>query len=376
MKQISPDQLKDLIQGLQYRGYITIGPTLQNGAIVYSEILDINDLPIGITDSQKPGHYRTTQTNSNAIFNYVVGTQSIKRFLYPPIQKIFSAKFTEKKIEIQELDKPSQRYAFIGIRACELEALKIHDTIFSKSEFKNSRYTTLRHNSLFIAVNCSKAEKNCFCTSMNTGPEVKYDYDLLLTEINKNERHYFLLEVGSEKGEDIINEFDFSDADESEINEKYKVIEKTKSQIEKFLETDGVKESLLQSFESPVWDDIAKKCLACGNCTMVCPTCFCMTVEDYTDLERNSAERIQKWDSCYTLEFTYIHGGSVRVSVGSRYRQWLTHKFATWQEQFGTFGCVGCGRCITWCPVGIDVTEETTKIKKLSQLQTTSLEEL
>lgn len=376
MKKITSDDLNKIIYNLQERGYTTIGPTLQNGAIVYSEIFDLSDLPIGITDSQRPGYYRTYKSESNAIFNYIVGTQSIKRFLYPPIQKLFSAKLTEKKIEIQQLDKPSKKYAFIGIRACELEAVKIHDRIFTKGDFKNSYYTSLRQNSLFIAVNCSKAEKNCFCTSMNTGPEVRSDYDLLLTEINQNGSHYFLLEVGSEKGEDIINELNFADAQENEINEKYKVIENTKSQIEKILKTDGLKDALLKSFESPVWDDVAKRCLACGNCTMVCPTCFCMTVEDFTDLGRTSAERIQKWDSCFTLEFSYIHGGSIRVSVGSRYRQWLTHKFASWHEQFGSSGCVGCGRCITWCPVGIDVTEEATKVKKLSQIQTTSLEEL
>jgi Fe-S-cluster-containing hydrogenase component 2 len=124
------------------------------------------------------------------------------------------------------------------------------------------------------------------------------------------------------------------------------------------LEAAGLDKVLLAGLESPRWEATAARCLSCANCTMVCPTCFCTTVEDTTDLTGDHAERWRRWDSCFTLDFSYIHGGAVRRTTASRYRQWLTHKFATWFEQFGESGCVGCGRCITWCPAGIDVTEE------------------
>jgi Fe-S oxidoreductase len=97
---------------------------------------------------------------------------------------------------------------------------------------------------------------------------------------------------------------------------------------------------------------------------MVCPTCFCATVEDATDLTGSATERRRVWDSCFSQEFSYIHGGSVRTSAGARYRQWITHKLATWHEQFGVSGCVGCGRCITWCPVGIDITAEARAVRQ------------
>ena len=97
---------------------------------------------------------------------------------------------------------------------------------------------------------------------------------------------------------------------------------------------------------------------------MVCPTCFCTTVEDHSDLAGETAERVRSWDSCFTLDFSYVHGGSVRTETQSRYRQWMTHKLASWIDQFGTSGCVGCGRCITWCPVGIDITEEAAAIRQ------------
>ena len=129
------------------------------------------------------------------------------------------------------------------------------------------------------------------------------------------------------------------------------------------LDTDGIKELLYRNYEHPRWDEVAERCLTCGNCTMVCPTCFCTTVEDVTDLAGEHVERHQRWDSCFTVDYSYIHGGAVRASTRSRYRQWMTHKLATWFDQFGSSGCVGCGRCITWCPVGIDITEEARAIR-------------
>jgi len=375
MKIIDIHEFDNLISKLKEKGYITVGPTIQNGAIIYSEINSSSDLPIGFTDTQKPGFYRLEKTDNNAFFNYVVGPQSWKKFLYPSIQKLFTAYYKNNKLEIEKPESPATKYAFIGVRSCEINSIEIQDRVFFGGEYQNSNYKTLRKNSLIVAVNCSKAEENCFCTSMGTGPEVKSGYDILLTEIINEREHYFLIETGSERGEEIVNDLNTREASESELSKKNQVIQKTISQIQKHLDTENLKDILLKNLESPLWDEVAKRCLACGNCTMVCPTCFCMTIEDYTDLMKTKAERIQKWDSCFTLEYSYIHGGSIRVSIGSRYRQWLTHKLASWHEQFGTSGCVGCGRCITWCPVGIDITEEATKIKKVSQYQTTSMEE-
>ncbi|MGB9663788.1 MAG: 4Fe-4S dicluster domain-containing protein [Ignavibacteria bacterium] len=375
MKIIDIHEFDNLIKKLKEKGYKTIGPTIQNGAIIYSEINSSEDFPIGFTDVQKPGFYRLEQTDNGAYFNFVVGPQSWKKFLYPSIQKLFTIYNQNNKLEIEREEVPQIKYAFIGIRSCEINSIEIQDRVFFGGEYQNNRYKDLRKNALIVAVNCSKAEANCFCTSMGTGPEVKSGYDILLTEILNSSEHFFIIEAGSEKGEEIIEELNTKEASEADLSAKKKVIQNTISQIQKFLDTENLKDILLKNLESPLWDEVAKRCLACGNCTMVCPTCFCMTVEDYTDLQKTKAERIQKWDSCFTLEYSYIHGGSIRVSIGSRYRQWLTHKLASWHEQFGTSGCVGCGRCITWCPVGIDITEEASRIKKASQYQNISMEE-
>jgi len=144
-------------------------------------------------------------------------------------------------------------------------------------------------------------------------------------------------------------------------------VDRAAGQMGRTMDTAGIKELLYRSYDHPRWDDVAKRCLTCANCTMVCPTCFCSTVEDTSDLKGEHAERWRKWDSCFTMDFSYIHGGSVRSTPRARYRQWMTHKLATWIDQFGTSGCVGCGRCITWCPVGIDITEEVRAIRESEQ---------
>ena len=137
-------------------------------------------------------------------------------------------------------------------------------------------------------------------------------------------------------------------------------------QMGRHLDTEGIKELLDAELEHPEWDDVARRCLSCGNCTMVCPTCFCSTVSDSTYLTGPRATRTRKWESCYTLQFTYTTTGPERNTIRGRYRHWLRHKLGTWWEQFGTSGCIGCGRCITWCPVGIDLTEEIPRLRKES----------
>ncbi len=139
--------------------------------------------------------------------------------------------------------------------------------------------------------------------------------------------------------------------------------ESTAAQMGRTLDVTDIRDLLYRNSEHPRWDEVADRCLTCGNCTMVCPTCFCASVDDVTDLAGEEASRERRWESCFTLEHSYVHGGSVRRSGKARYRQWMTHKLASWIDQFGTSGCVGCGRCITWCPVAIDITEEAAAIR-------------
>jgi ferredoxin len=279
---------------------------------------------------------------------------------------MFSARKAGESFQVSEdIDSPenSEQYALLGVRACDLSAIQIQDKVFGGGAYRDLAYLRLRHQAFIVAVNCTRAGGTCFCTSLRTGPRARVGFDLALTEVVDN-GHYLLVEVGSDKGEAILSSVAREPAEEKEIEGAERAIRAAAQLTGRSVEPDQTREILYSSTEHPRWDVVAQRCLSCANCTMVCPTCFCTNVEDVTDLTGSVAQRVRKWDSCFTLDFSYIHGGSVRPSPRARYRHWITHKLASWVDQFGTTGCVGCGRCITWCPVGIDITEEFRVIRE------------
>ncbi|CAJ0780233.1 4Fe-4S dicluster domain-containing protein [Ralstonia chuxiongensis] len=363
---LSREGLQALIDGLRRRQYRVLGPTVRDGAIVYDDIVGVQDLPSGWTDRQDPGRYRLERREDDALFAFAVGPQSWKRFLHPPVERIFSAQKLEHGIEITPDEQPPETFAFIGVRACEIQAIAIQDRVFLEGPFVDTGYLRRRRDTFIVAVNCAVAGGTCFCGSMQTGPKVTASCDVALTELAQGTDADFVVEAGSEGGAALLGEIPHRPATDAHLAAAQAVVSRTAGQMGRTLDTGGIRDLLLNNLTHPRWTEVAQRCLACGNCTMVCPTCFCTTVEDHSDLAGTSAERVRKWDSCFTLDFSYIHSGSVRQTTQSRYRQWMTHKLASWIDQFGTSDCVGCGRCITWCPVGIDFTEEVAVIRATS----------
>jgi sulfhydrogenase subunit beta (sulfur reductase) len=364
---IEPEVLGLIIAKLTGRGYRVIGPVLRDGAIVYDTLGGPDDLPAGWRDRQDGGHYRLERRGDMAWFGYAVGPHSWKRFLHPPIHRLWQARRDGDGFSVVENEPSPERLAFIGVRACELNAIAIQDQVFLGGQYRDRTYGTRREQAFVVAVNCGEAGGTCFCASMGTGPKAEAGFDLALTELIDDDRHLFLLDVGSAAGADLIANLPSRPAASVEIAAGEAVVGQTRNMMGRTLDTDGIKELLQANPDHARWAEVAERCLACGNCTMVCPTCFCTTIEDTTDLSGDNAERVRRWDSCFTMDFSHLHGGSVRSSTRSRYRQWITHKLAHWFDQFGTSGCVGCGRCITWCPVGIDITEEAAAIRATSR---------
>ncbi|MFN0086656.1 MAG: 4Fe-4S dicluster domain-containing protein [Blastocatellia bacterium] len=358
------EHLQRLLDALGSREYRLMGPALRDGAIVYDELTAAEDLPAGWTDEQDAGKYRVTRRDDAAVFGYAVGPHSWKKFLHPPHLRLWQARREAQGFQIIAENEPAPRYAFIGVRSCELHAMAIQDKVFLGGPYTDSTYQARREEVFIVAVNCGQAGGTCFCVSMNTGPKATFGFDLALTEALEGGRHYFIVEVGTARGAEVLAEIPHRQAGEAEQAMAERIVADTAAQMGRTMDVNDIKDLLYSNLEHPRWDDVASRCLTCANCTMVCPTCFCTTVEDTTDLTGEHAERWRKWDSCFTMDFSYIHGGSVRVSAKSRYRQWMTHKLAAWMDQFGTSGCVGCGRCITWCPVGIDITEEVRAIRE------------
>ena len=364
MYSIKKDQLGVLIQLLRDEGYNVVGPTIRDGAIVCDEVSTIDDLPRGWTQEAEPGRYRLRRRDDDYLFGYVVGPQSWKKHLFPARVRMFTLerRGNGKKGGNGEFtlvaDEPTPpRWALLGARSCELAALAINDRVFS-SEMPDPFYTIARNNAFIVAVNCSEPGGTCFCASMGTGPKCRAGYDLALTELSKS----FVVEVGSARGQQFLDRLEYTDADENAQHLARLMMQSAAEHMGRTLDTTDLPDILLNNPEHPHWRDVEGRCLACANCTLVCPTCFCSSIEDWTGLTGERAKRYRRWASCFTLEFSYQTGGYVRSSVKARYRQWLTHKLAGWYEQFGSSGCVGCGRCITWCPVGIDITEEAAAI--------------
>lgn len=352
---IKLEELNTLFVLLQQAGYQLIGPKKEGTSITYAPISSMLDLPQGLTDIQDKGTYRLQNRTDNAYFGYNIGSRSFKNFLFPARERVF--KISEDNVQILNL-KNIPAYAFIGVRSCELHAIQIQDKVFMAGNTIDEGYRERRNKLFILSLNCHTTTKTCFCVSMNTGPEVSKGFDLNLNEIITQTDHYFILEVGSEKGlafYEMLDKESLSSKDEQLKNE---MIQKTASSMGRHLNTTNIKEKLYAAHNHKQWEDIANRCINCTNCTLACPTCFCSRNEDQIDLELKSSTRTKVWDSCFSQEYSYVHDTYIRDSAESRYRQWLTHKLASWHDQFDTSGCVGCGRCITWCPVGIDLTEE------------------
>jgi ferredoxin len=353
------DGLDEIVVVLRRRGYRVIGPRVRDGAVVYDDIAGAADLPIGWGDEQDAGSYRLVRRGDDARFGYAVGPHSWKQFLQPPHVRLWQAQLDGEPAPEPAPDRP---LAFVGVRGCDRHAIAIQDRVLLGGRHSDDDYAARRDGAFVVAVDCADPAGTCFCVSMDTGPGVEDGFDLALTELLDGE-HRFLVRVGSERGAEVVSELQSRAAGADEHSTREQIVEHAAASMGRELDTTGLRELLQDALEHPRWDEVAERCLTCGNCTMVCPTCFCTTVEDVTDVRGEHAERWRSWDTCFSLDHSYMHGGSVRATGRSRYRQWLTHKLGTWWDQFGTSGCVGCGRCIAWCPVGIDITEEAAALR-------------
>jgi ferredoxin len=355
---IDSTALDGLIAKLAGEGRQVIGPVLRDGAVVYEEISATADMPRGWLDAQAGGQYRLYR-EGEALFGHTVGPSSWKRFLHPPKQALWRARLDGDAPQIIAEPVAGERYAFVGVRACELAAIQIQDRVFLDGLYRDPHYAARREALFIVAVNCGRAVETCFCSSMGAGPKAGQGYDIALTEIGGE----FLVEAGSAAGATLVAELSARPAGSSDLEAAAAAIERAEAGMGRSLDTEGLPELLAANRNHARWDEVAGRCLNCANCTMVCPTCFCTTVDEVSDLEGTETGRVQRWASCFTTEFSYVHGGPVRSGAAQRYRQWMSHKLGTWHEQFGTSGCTGCGRCITWCPVGIDITEEAAAIR-------------
>lgn len=356
--------LDRLVDVLRERGYRVIGPQVRDNAIVLDELDSGAQLPAGWGVETAPGRYRLHRREDEAVFAHSAGPGSWKQFLHPPRRKI--AEFGPD-LEMEPVADTPVRSALLGVRGCDLTSIAILGRVLGDGAHPDASFTARRKDLFVVAVNCTEPGGVCFCASMGTGPGVSAGYDLALTERIDAQGHRFLVEVASADGAEVLADLAARPADAAEVTDARADVSAAAGRMGRSMPEVDIRALLRDSRESPHWEDVASRCFTCGNCTMVCPTCFCTTTEDVTDLTGDHAERWEHWSSCFELDFSYQHGGSVRQSGESRYRQWISHKLSTWHEQFGSSGCVGCGRCIAWCPAEIDLTAEVARLAELAE---------
>ena len=353
--------LDALLAYLSAEGFTVLGPREQDGVIRYNSLHTTRDLPAGLREEQAPGRYRLHRDRDEAFFAHNPGPDSWKRFFFPPDRHVWTLRLHDGVFEPVQGHEDEERYAIVGARACELRALQVQDRVFAEQRYRDEAYVRRRAAAFVVAVNCSRSADTCFCDAMGAGPRCTGGFDLALTELVAEGSHEFLVEIGSDAGFASLAGVCARPATAEDMQHARDTSEAARRQQHRDMPANAPA-LLARNAEHPAWQEVGDRCLACGNCTAVCPTCFCSDFEDSADLTGTVAERRQKWSSCFNASFSYTHGGSIRGSTAARYRQWMTHKLSTWFDQFDCSGCVGCGHCITWCPVGIDITQEVAAI--------------
>jgi ferredoxin len=342
------NELQQLLDVLQRAGHDVIGPTIHDGAICYRKITNINQLPVGYEDEQGAGLYRVHVTKSERAFGWANGAQAIKPILFRPRETLWQASHRDGEVKFVAVEDDQQKLAVIGARACDLAALKLHDAHFVQKGNEDKNYKVKRDNLFIVAVNCTHPSANCFCASTGDGPNAEDNFDLRLDELPDG----FIVSIGSTSGKKILEKITLQPI----VPEHEKVAEEqTRLALKKqTLTMPDLSGNTVAKLNTVNWESIAEKCISCGNCTSVCPTCFCSSQHDEVSLDKSNVEHIRQWDSCFNEDHSYIHGMVIRSETPNRYRQWISHKLVYWHEQYGRSGCVGCGRCTTWCPVAID----------------------
>lgn len=351
--------LHRLLQLLIEQGHLCLGPVVRDGAIQYLPVTGIDDFSVGVEVLQSPAVYHLRSGVGERLFSWSNGPHALRPVLFPPREVLWRVERDPSgKLSFSQVDDATGPIAVIGVRACDLAALELQDQHFLTPGAEDPQYKRRRASLLLIGVDCSHPSDTCFCASTGDGPDLRTGFDLGMSELDEG----FILRAGTDRGRELLEQLEPAPATDDQLRQAADQIKEAAAGQKRQLPDSDLHQLLLERMEHPHWQQVAERCTACGSCTALCPTCFCFSEHSQTSLDGASSQQIREWSSCFTLGHSSLHGHSVRADIASRYRQWVTHKLAGWYEQFGRSGCVGCGRCISWCPVGIDITQVAARV--------------
>jgi sulfhydrogenase subunit beta (sulfur reductase) len=287
-----------------------------------------------------------------------------KAIFLPPMEEMFSFQKDGKDYRIELPASDKSKWLIFGIRPCDAKALAILDMTF-KDAYEDPYYLAKRKQGVLIGLGCTSPYDSCFCTSVGSSPADAANVDLMLTDIGDE----FLVEAITDKGRELIARTSLAQAatkaDEARAGETK---EAASSKVTRKIEAEGITEKLLSCFEDKdYWERVAAKCISCGICTFLCPTCYCFDIND--ELVRNQGERFRSWDSCAFPIYTKMPVENPRQEKWRRLRQKVCHKFEFYPMNFGVIACTGCGRCIRLCPVNWDITQILDNLPAKEQLK-------
>jgi ferredoxin len=331
---------------------------VRDGAVVFEPISSADELPAGVRDIQGAGSYRLERSDTPRCFAWANGPQALKPLTFAPEESMWRVTRNEAGLHFEPTPPVVPPSAVIGVRGCDLAALQLQEAHFLDAAAGDTNFRTRREALFIVAVDCAHPADTCFCASTGDGPGAENGFDIAISELDEG----LLLRSGSVRGERVINTLGLAPAGEDQLQRVRDELRRAAESQSRGLPSRDLRDPLFARQDHAHWTDVAQRCLACGNCTAVCPTCFCSSYEARPELDGDTADHLRQWDSCFDFGHSSLHGHPMRDDIRLRYRQWLTHKLAGWHDQFGRSGCTGCGRCITWCPVGIDLTAEVAAL--------------
>ncbi|MBT4835845.1 MAG: 4Fe-4S dicluster domain-containing protein [Methylococcales bacterium] len=345
-------RLNDLFQSLLDHGYRIMAPVVRDDSILYQQINSADALPHGIIDDRHNGSYQIAQAKTPRCFAWSNPQQSLKSFVFSPVEILWKSFYKDNELVFQAIKAEAQPTVIFGVKGCDIAGLQLLDQHFYHKKTPDTHYQQRRDNLILFGINCFRSGSQCFCTNTGDGPNISSPSDCIMSELDEG---YIIHHVNSPLTE-IIDTLQLKLATTAQQQQAtYESSQAALSQQQKLPEITA--NSVFEQWSHPVWNDIADTCLGCGNCTTVCPSCFCHQESSDVSIDLTESSQTRSWDSCFTTQHSYLHGFYIRPERSQRYRQWLSHKFSGWQSQFGRIGCTGCGRCATYCPVGIDPTQ-------------------